>query len=123
MLQSLESDEKKQEVGEFLQELSWISRNSNVLIDEGTMFWRERNQLPRPMEDEEDSVLLIMLWDKVLMRQKVLLELVRSWQISEAEETEATSYWSVATTQGTQEGKRQERPVITIDSDLSLIHI
>ena len=83
-------------MGEFLQELSWHSRKSNVLIDEGTMFWRQGNQLSKPMEVEEDSVLLIMLWDK-------------------ADET--TAYWSVATTQGTQEGKRQERPVITIDTD------
>ena len=72
MLQSLESDERKQEVGEFLQELSWVSRNSNVLIEKGIMFWRERNQLSKPMDAEEDSVLLITLWDKALMRQTVL---------------------------------------------------
>ena len=48
VLQSLESDEKKQEVGEFLQELSRNSRNSNVLIDKGTMFWRERDRPSKP---------------------------------------------------------------------------
>ena len=36
-----------------------------MLIDKGTTFWRERNQLSKTLDDEEDSVLLIMLWDGI----------------------------------------------------------
>ena len=89
-----------------------------MLIDTGTMFWRERNQLSKPMDDEEDSVLLIALWDKALMRQKVLLELATSWRVSEAEETAAASYWAVVTTQESQEDVRQDCPLVTaVNSD------
>ena len=68
--------------------------------------------------------MLIMLWDKALMRQKGLLELTTSWQITEAEETTAAVYWAAVTTQENNEGARQQRPIVTttaaaaaVDSD------
>ena len=53
----------------------------------------ERNQLPKTIRDEWDCVSLINLWDRMLMRQRVLLEMIIKQPFPEQEEEAATTIW------------------------------
>ena len=56
--------------------------------------WRERNRLPKTIRDEWDCVSLINLWDRMLMRQRVLLEMIIKQPFPEQEEEAAATIWS-----------------------------
>ena len=68
-----EEEPNQSEVNGCINTILKINDSGRAIVDKGTVFWRERNQLPKTISEEWDCVTLINLWDRRLMRQSCLL--------------------------------------------------
>ena len=63
-----EEEPNQSEVNGCINTILKINDSGKAIVDKRSVFWRERNQLPKTISEEWDCVSLINLWDRMLMR-------------------------------------------------------
>ena len=89
-----DEEPNQSEVNGYINTILKINDSGKAIVDKGRVFWTERNQLPKTISEEWDCVSLINLWDRMLMRQRVLLEMIIKQPFPEQEEEAASTIWS-----------------------------